>query len=404
MEFRVLHMKNINKYIFKVSCVALVLFGMSCSDDDVNDATIDFTPILGIRTESVIENIQEGETVEVEVAIFSDRDNNETVTFSWAVTGAVAASGDGTIAAGEKVTSFSFDVPNNATVDADRSVTVTLSNASIPFTQENIGREATASFDFDVLDDLNAFSISTTDTTDLSESVGMLNIPIDFTDEIDEDVEVTFSVDPSSTAVEGVDYELPDGLTFTVDSGSDEAVIAINILNNLVAQMERRLVINLEDVTGSAEVSLVAPTADNGVTNQSVFNIEDDTKLIKIARLGQGTPVNTDTLKISAAGSFQVGTLVEGGSVTGTLTFDVTTTGTVPAGVTFDVGQTLTYVAGEAEKPFTFTVDNSVFTGLTDPVDFRFVLNNVNTNNGDAEAVLDPEEETSITIRILPQS
>lgn len=392
-------MKITKNVLRKLRLVTVILSGtglIACEEDEVNDAVPDFPTAVGISNESYIGEVVnrqqlplvEGETAVMLVGVFSDRDNNETITVDWTASGAVSLSGQLTIEAGTKVDTVLLPVADN-TVAADTStITFTLSNispSSVPFVPE-AGRE---SITFPVVDDREVFNV-TTDTVDVLESGGTISIPIAVTSTLDEDVQVAYMV--GGTAVAGVDYELLTPSPATIAAGEEEPRINIRLLNNSDLQEERTLEVNVTGVTSAnEEVSL----ADGSGT--VVYNLSDDTKSIGFARLDAETPIAEDTLVISAPGTYEVPIEVVG-NLLGEASVEVNSTG-LPTGVTPLVSNPFTLVPDEDARPYSFTVSAEAFAGLTDDTFFSFVLENVSTTNGDNEVVI--SEAADVLVQLV---
>ena len=391
--------KNIYLFIFLLSSILVV----SCEDDDVNDTVPRFDPEIGFRSTSIFSEIEEGDTAFLEVVIFSDRENTSAVNVSWDITGADTRSGSVVIPANSKVASFFIPNEENSTVDGERTITLSLSTDSgIPLIDGD-----RSSFTYSLIDDLKVFSLGgrTIDTVEVNENIATLQLVLDVTSSVDEDVMVTIEADSESSATVMDDYIFPGGTTFEIRSGTAEPSIFVDLVNNNVLNTaERFLQINLLDVAGSAEVSL--QDVDTLSLNTVVVKIIDDIKTFQIDRLDPEVPVNDDTLRITSAGTYRFSTSLSGANVVGVTSLDIDATNVEPSLVgrfsfsSVNENGIIQYERGERSKDVLFDVDASAF-DLTGSNHITFTLAGVTSNVGDEAEVVLVENENSLVVEIV---
>lgn len=389
---------NSYPYIFlqRTFIALLSVLLLACEDEEVNDAVPDYPAAVGISNNSVTNFstrsnevlLTEGDTAILIVGIFSDRDNDQNVTVDWSATGAVSLNGQATIEAGTKVDTVLLPIPENTVANDTVAVTFSLSNINpgdIPFVPEE-GRESVT---FEIIDDTKTLRVEN-DSLNAIESDGILSIPIDVTSDLDEDVQVAYTV--GGTAVEGVDYELVSPSPVTIGSGDDPA-INIRLLNNSDLQDERTLDVNVTGVTSSnQEVNL---DANSGTI---VYTLSDDTKAIGFERLDIATPIEEDTLVINAPGTYEVSIGVTG-DLLGEATVEINSTD-FPTGVTPLVSSPLTFVPDEEARPYSFSVSGAALSGLTEDAFFTITLENATAANGDNEVIV-REDANQIVVQLV---
>ena len=372
-----------------------------CEDDDDASGT-PTQPAVALMDNPATE-VEEGNTMVFPVAVFFSGDLDNNVTVNWATEGADTRSGSVVIAAGALSAQIELEYAENDIADGDREVTLTISSSSLPTTDRFGGTMVT----FKVLDDLKTFSLGTEDdpdTVSISETAGNLVNELESSAAIDEAIEFTFEVDPASTAVEGIDYLLPNGTTFTVDAGSDDPpAFDVEIINNEMAQAERSLKLNFVSLSASAESSIVPDVA-----NSIVYLIGDDRSIVKIDRIDPDVEINEDTLEITSAGIYEFATLIEGGDITGTVSFEVepdySENPAVAASVELISGTSVLYVPGEEQsKPFKFEITSGLFTGSGSTYYITFNLDALTSGNMDEEVGFDTGGEISLVVAITDE-
>ena len=389
------------------------LFTFSCEDDDDVSAS-ELTPEVAISgnnlntrriddDNSVLEII-EGQDLSVDMAIFSGRGLDSETAISYEFSGALTNTGSVSIPAGEVRGNLTLTIPEDEIVNGERTVTLTISSQNVP-----VSESRTSSLTFNIVDDLKQFSIGSAmvDTVEVFETAGMISIPIDISiDSIDVFPEISYEVDMSSTATIDDDFKLLTATTFiardTLDKEmpydsvvvTDESLnIVFEILDNLDQESDRFLKLNLSSVTGSDEVGLTP-----GVSNSVVYKIVDDTKTMSIRRLDPNVPVNNDTLTISSAGNYDLEFFVEGGKVTGNATVEVAAS-SMPTGVAFPSGQSITFVRDQETANFAIAVAGDAIPDMGSTF-MTLTLENLDTNNMDSEIGLDPGGEISVVVEL----
>ncbi len=362
--------------------IATVALLSACGDDDVNDAVPRIGPFVGFTTGSELTSVVEGNTAFFEVVIFSDVSNTQDVTVNWQASGGDTRSGSITIPANSKSAKFDLPFAENTTTADSTDVTVTLTSNTIPLATDKGTRSAIT---FKLVDDKKIFLIGNEnmgkiDTITVSESDGKISVPFMVLEEetIDEDIAVEIAVDGASTAVSDIDYKLEN--TFTLSK--TEPAVVIDLVNNTSKQEDRFLKIDLVSLTGSDEVSVI-----DTVENSFVLKIVDDTKVFKLDRIDPAVPVGNDTLEITAAGTFSLDVLAEGGSLTGGVTLGMSADMTEPW-LQYPFGDEITFAFGESTKSFPFTITSDAFDGLTDSIYIKLSISSITSVNGDEEVVL----------------
>ena len=385
------------KQLFTYSFVGVIILGSlwGCEDDD---RSFSLDPVVGL-TEGFIPAVEEGDTAVITVGIFFSGALENNINVNWSTQGADNRSGLAVIEAGSTRADIRLAYPDNTVVDAERQITLTISTTDLPTT----GKFGGTSVTYNIVDDLKSFSLGTggsPDTIVISEVMDIITGELESSAAIDEEIEFTLEVDPASTAIEGTDYRLPNGNTFTVEAGSDQnPAFEVEIVNNEISQAPRFLKLNLTGLTASPESSIVT-----GLANSIVYKIEDDPSIIKIDRLDPEVEVHLDTLQITTSGTYQFSTLIDGGEITGTVSFEVEPDFSKNPGLVDEIaliaGTTVFYVPGESSKPFRFEVRKDLFTqsGSTHYVTFN--LDNITTSNMDSEVIFDPDGEVSLVLEI----
>lgn len=386
-----------NSYLYNLLrgaiAVSFATVFLACEEDEeVNDAVPDFPTAIGISNNSLPDIVTEGETATLIIGVFSDRDNDQAITVDWTTTGAVELSGQATIEAGTKVDTVLVAIPENAVANDTAAVTFSLSNVSpsdISFVPEG-GRESVT---FAVVDDTKVFNVAA-DTLAALESDGVISIPIEVSGNLDEDVQIAYTV--SGTAVEGVDYEFIAPSPATIGMDDEEPSVNIRLLNNADLQAVRTLEINVTEVISDNEEVVLSEGAGS-----VVYNLSDDSKEIVFERLDVAAPIAEDTLVISSPGTYEVFVGVNG-DLLGEATVEVNSDD-LPTGVMPLVMNPFTLVPGEDARPYSFTVSAEALDGLTEDLFFSFALENVNALNDDSEVVVSEDASQVLVQLVAPE-
>ena len=390
-------MKQLLNYGFGALILLAGLWG--CDDDD---RSFSLDPVVGL-TESFTTSVEEGDTGVFTVGIFFSGALDDDINVEWSTQGADTRSGTVVIPSGSLRADIKLGYADNATVDADREVTLTIFTNDLPTTDKFGGTSIT----YEIADDLKAFSLgiaNVPDTMAVLEGINIVTSELESSAAIDEDIEFTFEVDPTSTAVEGTDYRLPNGNTLSVKAGADQnPAFELEIINNELDQEPRFLKLNLTDLTASAESSILP-----GLANSIVYKIEDDKTMVKIDRIDPEVEINADTLHITTSGMHEFSTLMQGGEITGTVSFDIvpdfSKNPDLADKVALIAGTSVLYVPGESSKPFRFEVSKDLFTQSGKTYYITFDLDNLDTSNMDGEVAFDPDGEISLVVEIKDDS
>lgn len=116
--------------------------------------------------------------------------------------------------------------------------------------------------------ELEFFPLSETLTLESDESTTLgVNIQL-IAEQQDEDVDVSFTVSEDSDAEEGDDYELPEGTSFTIESGSSTVEVPVEATGeNVPTGKSVQLILELEDsgdITAAPNLSTFTLTIQGG--------------------------------------------------------------------------------------------------------------------------------------------
>ncbi|MEM6360015.1 MAG: hypothetical protein AAF731_07975 [Bacteroidota bacterium] len=295
-------MKYLNFNIFLL-LLATVLILSSCEDDDSLESST-LPPLIALIEPTLSDAVEEGADYTASVGLFSGRLAEQDITVDFATTGADVRSGSVVIAAGTSEAEIVLSFADNTVVDGAREVTLTItsSNAEFPVTSEKYGGD---SFTFSVIDDLQQYSLGTgteADTVTVMENDESFVVMLEsLTASSDEDIEFTYEVDAMSSAVEGADYEIDGGTTFSVFEDSIQVPqFSIDLLDNEVIDADRFLKLNLTGLTASDESSIIDTLA-----NSVIYKIVDNLSEITISSLAGAAISDGDTLVVSEAGTVE---------------------------------------------------------------------------------------------------
>jgi PilY1 beta-propeller domain/Calx-beta domain len=247
-----------------------------------------------------------------------------------------ALSGNVTISAGNPSAVISVNILDNATIEGDETVAVTLTGANNGVTVVGApGNNATVT----IGDNDNAtVSISATDAT-ATESGDDGTFTVALTDLSSSDT--VLSLTPSGTAVEGTDYNtLP--ATVTIPAGSLSEIITIIGSADAIVESDESVLLTIAINSGDPEISL-------GAASDTVTITDSDTANVSITATDATATEAGDTGMFTVALSQVSSTATEIALNAGGTAGEGTDYNNIPASVTIPAGslnQTITMTAG----------------------------------------------------------
>lgn len=234
-------------------------------------------------TISVIVSINPFDNVSPTTAIY-------TATAGTAVNGEdyTLISGTVTVPAGETSASFDFDIINDLQNEVGETVTITVSN---PSSNAKIGSNSTITYTIEDDDDVPTVEFVDTSSS-INEGTATVTVGLILSAESGNDVTVNYAVNGgSTTATDGSDYIFPAG-TATISAGNLTANISISIIDDIDIEV-------LENIA----IDLSAPTdATLGTNVQHIMTINDNDDLGFNGPGGVGEFDGSQTLKLWLAG------------------------------------------------------------------------------------------------------
>ena len=388
---------NIQKTLISALLSVLVLATACVEEDDGSDAVVPpLNPVLAFVEATVVEDFIEGDTTVVEVGWFSGVENTGNITVNFSYGGDISGTGSVVIPSGEltaPINLFTLGMTDDLIAQGPREVTITLTASDFPLNDSTINTFLPVSFEYTVIDDVLNFGFEES-TVIVTEGDGEITLPVFFSGNggFDEDITIVYEIDASSTAVDGVNYDLGQSTTFTVVVPADKLfaptpVISIDLLDDLVDEGSDTLdiTLNLLDVSGSDEVVFL-DTLDNTIT----YRIVEDFKVFSWA---------TDTLAIREAGDFEVEVAVTN-KLLNTAFVDVVPDGALPAYIDVPGVSELVFEESESSEIFGFSVGTGAFTQSGDTTYVQFNLENPGSLNNDNEISINPGASV-LTLQII---
>jgi hypothetical protein len=275
----------------------------SINDDD-NPRKIQFSSTLSDDSENVT-------SVSITVEI-NTTDGLNTTTADYTVTGGTA-SGSGTdftladgtvsIASGNTTETLDFTVNDDLISEADETIIIELSNP----TNSNLGTNTTHTYTINDNESDPDLSFSNPTST-VTEGNTTVNVGMFLSASSGSDVEVTFSINGSSTASGGgSDYTQVTTSPLTITAGNTTGDIEFTIVEDATEEGPETIIINVDGVTN----------ANIGATSQHTLTINDDDELGSRGPGGVGSVDGSSSLELWLAGDEDVENTSSGSAADG---------------------------------------------------------------------------------------
>ncbi|MCK4465768.1 MAG: HYR domain-containing protein, partial [Bacteroidales bacterium] len=314
-----------------------VAYNISFNDGDFVTFGVIRTEVqFSLSTSNSLENVT---PVAIDVELNYPIDEDFTVDYS--ITGGTATGGgvdydlsDGTITilAGNSTGSISVVVVDDANVETDETIILTLSNPSIGF----IGNDTTHTFTINDNDNPRTAEFESTDSANL-ENISPINIKVILSEpDPANDSKIAYAVTGGTATGGGVDFTLPAD-TLVIPAGSTQGFISLQITDDSMNEPDETVIISLTG-TGSLNVNLG--------TNITFTDTIQDNDLPPTVQFSSSTSSGAESfqtvdlaveLSAPSGKDINVDYDVTGGSATSGVDYSFTPgTLTIPAGSTTD--------------------------------------------------------------------
>ncbi|WP_158269114.1 Calx-beta domain-containing protein [Kordia periserrulae] len=333
-------MKSIKLYM--VFFCILIIF--SCNEDD-EDFSGTGTANFSITSLQEVENA----TSALAINIGIDNFNHAGGTISVAISGATygtdyeTSAGSDTftldVAQGGLITSFSIQPIDNDAIEANKQLTITLTDATGALT---IGDNATLTFtileDDDPLVAAVAFESATLAIQENATSATTINIPFDQ----ETTNGGTITIETTGDAVLGTDYTIvgqtATTFTLTVPANATTASFDIQAIDNTVFEADKSIIFTVTEVSGGLSIGTIPqltvsienddsppnPLIDFDASNTTSYN--EDAGTITVNFTLSGTTTAAATIQLTTSGTTDASDFNFGGSTANPYSF------TIPAG------------------------------------------------------------------------
>ncbi len=318
-------------------------------NDDDSPPTVAFDAIASNQGESV-------SSVNLPVSLSTQ--SSKTVTVGYSVTGGTAtgsgtdytlSSGTLTFSSGDTSENINITVINDSLDEVNETVVVTLSSPS------NASLGTNTVHTYTINDDDGAPTVAfTAISSNASESVTSVNIPVSLSNQSSQTITVDYSVTGGNATGSGTDYTLTNGtLTFVPNDTSEN--IAFTVVNDI-----------LDEVNETVEVTLSNPSnVTLGTNTVHTYTINDEDSPPTVAFDSGSSNASESTTSVNLAVSLSTQS-----SKTVTVDYAVTAGNATGSGTDYTLlgSGTLTFSSGDTSENVGLTINNDTLDEVNETV------------------------------------